>query len=88
LDWRWEVSALVFSLLGGGTLQKLIIFLIRKRLGLRAYEKFQFENQKTTAVYWFTSTELLKSEHGETSMSGVSLNWLLNKECSVRTVVV
>lgn len=69
-------------------MRRLIIFLIRKRLGLRAYEPFQFENQKTDAIYCFTKHEILKDEYGIISASGVSLNWLLDKECSVRTVVV
>lgn len=69
-------------------MRRLILFLIRKRLGLRKYERFQFINQKTDAVYWFTKNELLKSERGVITASGVSLNWLVHDECSVRTVVV
>lgn len=69
-------------------MKKLIIFLIRRRLRLEKYEEFQFSNQKTKNVYFFTETSLLKVQpltNGHILMceSGVSLNWLLNKECRV-----
>ena len=41
-------------------MKRLIIFLVRMRLGLKKYELFQFENQKTDDVYYFTETELVK----------------------------
>ena len=65
-------------------LSKLIIFLIRMKLHLRKGEQFQFDNQKTDSVYWFTEGALMKMEHGFRYESSVSLNWLLNKDCKIR----
>ena len=67
-------------------MRRLIIFLIRKRLGLKKCEHFIFTNQKTDAEYWFTSTRLLKRENGVITRSGVSLNWLLNDTCTILRV--
>ena len=63
---------------------KLIIFLIRMKLHLRKGEKFQFDNQKTDSVYWFTESALMKMERGLRYESSVSLNWLLTKDCKIR----
>lgn len=65
-------------------LSKLIIFLIRMKLHLRKGEQFQFDNQKTDSVYWFTEGSLMKMERGFRYESSVSLNWLLNKDCKIR----
>lgn len=65
-------------------LSKLIIFLIRMKLHLRKGEQFQFDNQKTDSVYWFTEGALMKMERGFRYESSVSLNWLLNKDCKIR----
>ena len=65
-------------------LSKLIIFLIRMKLHLRKGEQFQFDNQKTDSVYWFTEGALMKMERGFRYESSVSLNWLLNKDCEIR----
>jgi hypothetical protein len=62
-------------------IQRLIIFLIRIRLGLKVNECFQFTNQKSNAVYFFTRTGLTKCWRGLYVESGISLNWLLNPEC-------
>lgn len=53
-------------------LSKLIIFLIRMKLHLRKGEQFQFDNQKTDSVYWFTEGALMKMEHGFRYESSVS----------------
>ena len=66
-------------------LSKLIIFLICMKLHLRKEEQFQFDNQKTDSIYWFTESALMKMEHGFHYESSVSLNWLLNKDCKVVT---
>lgn len=65
-------------------LSKLIIFLIRMKLHLRKGEQFQFDNQKTDSVYWFTEGALMKMERGFRYESSVSLNWLLNKDCKIK----
>lgn len=66
-------------------LRKLIIFLVRKHLGLKLYEGFQFSNQKHNAVYYFTPCEILKNEGDDKVIkpSRVSLNWLLNDKCEI-----
>lgn len=64
-------------------LNKLIIFLVRRKLHLGKNEGFQFDNQKTDSVYWFTEDSLMKMEHGHSYKSGVSLNWLLDKNCKI-----
>ena len=63
----------------------LIIFLIRKRLRLRKYQRFRFENQKSpTDCYFFTGRHLMKqSANGYMHGSRVSLNWLLDPECRI-----
>lgn len=64
-------------------MKKFILFLVRKRLGLKNYEPFKFANQKTNATYYFTPVEIIK-EHGKVvESSGVSLNWLLDDHCVV-----
>lgn len=66
-------------------MQRLIIFLIRKRLRLRKYQRFRFENQKSpTDCYYFTSRNLMKeTARGYLHGSGVSLNWLLSDDCHI-----
>lgn len=73
-------------------LEKLIVFLIRRKLGVRKCELFRFSNQKTRDLYYFTEDRLLKIEYkqpggyltdGTLKNSGVPLNWLLDKECKV-----
>ena len=66
-------------------IKRLVIFLIRRRLKLKKYEKFVFTNQKTESVYWFTTTKLLKKENGVITRAHVSLNWLLNEACVVQS---
>ena len=66
-------------------LVKLIIFLIRLKLHLKKGEQFQFDNQKTDSVFWFTESSLMKMERGLRYESSVSLNWLLNPDCKIRT---
>ena len=75
-------------------MKRLITFLVRKRLGLKKYQYFRFTNQKTDDIYYFTETALVKKQLKYvnsdrivvTLLSGVSLNWLLNKDCKIRKV--
>lgn len=66
-------------------IKRLIVFLIRKKLGLKKNEVFIFENQKSQVeYYWFTGTRLRKMrEDGLTEHAHVSLNWLIDDECCV-----
>ncbi len=65
--------------------KKLIIYLIRKKLGLQMGEFFRFVNQKDKSVYHFTKHYLVKQleKSGKCVLSGVSLNWLLNDDCEI-----
>ena len=65
-------------------MKKLIVYLIRKRLGLKTYEMFRFVGQKVDATYYFTEDAVMKVWNGVTEKSGVSLNWLLDDECEIR----
>lgn len=64
-------------------MRRLVMFLIRKKLRLKKYEIFRFDGQKTDAVYYFTESNLMKRWRGQTMMSGVSVNWLLDNECKI-----
>ena len=63
---------------------RMVIFLIRLKLHVRKGERFQFDNQKTDSVYWFTESSLMKMEYGHRYEASVSLNWLLNPDCKIR----
>ena len=64
-------------------MRRLIIFLIRKRLGLKKNERFRFTNQKSEAAYFFTDDNLMKIEYGYIFLSKIGVNWLLDDECKV-----
>lgn len=68
---------------------RLIIFLIRKKLGLKKYEHFRFTNQKVKSdYYYFTETNIMKHVHGWGNIyhSNVSLNYLLSNKCEIEKV--
>ena len=72
-------------------MNRLIIFLIRKRLKLKKGEFFQFANQKSKHdYYYFTAKRLVKIAYNKNFMSprvrlsGASLNWLVDKDCKIR----
>ena len=67
-------------------MRRIVMYLLRKRLGLKPFEHFQFLGQKTDAVYWFTESGIMKRWHNQTTMSGVSVNWLLDDECKIERV--
>lgn len=67
-------------------MKRLIIFLIRKRLGLKKKETFQFVGQKSDAEYWFESDHIAKLYNGNLTESSVSLNWLLNDHCEIKKI--
>lgn len=65
-------------------INRLIIFLIRVKLGVKAWEMFRFTNQKDQGWYWFTQDALWKeTANGKVRLSRVSLKWLLDDECKV-----
>lgn len=74
-------------------MQRLILFLIRKRLGLRKGEFFRFTNQKNKSDwYYFTSEKLMKNTVQDSYAgyidreSSVKLNWILSPKCKVEKV--
>lgn len=66
-------------------LNRLIIFLIRRKLGVKKYQLFRFTNQKTNDIYYFSDRQLIKfvGDFEDIQRSGVSLNWLLDKDCEI-----
>lgn len=67
-------------------MRRLIMFLIRRYLGVRKYEEFQFCNQKSNATYCFTEKELLKLDKGNVYQSDVRLNWIFDDNCQIRRI--
>ena len=64
--------------------KRLILFLIRTRLGLKKHQQFRFANQKSrTDSYYFGKDRIYKIEGCKIVESSVSLNWLLDKNCSI-----
>ena len=69
--------------------RRLIIFLLRKKFGLKKFQAFQFKNQKSKVnTYCFTDVELLKEdvENCIIRSSNVKLNYLLSDECQIEKV--
>lgn len=64
-------------------LRRVIIFLVRKKLGVKKYERFKFVTQKENATYYFTESGIMKEHNGRTFVSGVSLNWLVDDGCEI-----
>lgn len=72
-------------------IKRLIVFLIRRRLKLKKYQRFRFKNQKTDNVYYFTEYRLIKIPEDKRTVSRakkslVSLNWLISHECEVEVI--
>lgn len=72
-------------------IERLIVFLIRRRLRLKKYQQFRFKNQKTDNVYYFTEYMLIKIPEDKRTVSRaekslVSLNWLISDECEVELI--
>lgn len=70
-------------------MRELIVYLIRKRLGLKIGEYFRFKNQKSKAIYHFGTDGLLHkyaSHNGfwTLELSRVSLNYILSDGCEIR----
>ena len=74
-------------------LKKLILFLIRKRLGLKKNQMFQFAKQRNKLEhYWFGDDKLYKFEHTEDGNhivdAHVSLNWIIDDVCKKEIVKI
>jgi hypothetical protein len=68
-------------------LNRLIYFLVRKKLGVKKGEHFQFAGQKGNTTYYFKDAYLVKVKHRDEGdierPSNVSLNWLLDDRCVI-----
>lgn len=66
-------------------MKKLILFLIRKHLGVKKLEGFTFVGQKSNNYYFFTDDALIKiwRNTGHTEKSHVAINYLLSDECKI-----
>ena len=65
-------------------MKRLILFLIRRKLGLKMCEAFQFTNQKSDAIYYITGNSVMKLWRGNIEQSHVSINWLLDDDCEIK----
>lgn len=72
-------------------LQLFILFLIRKRLGLKKFEYFQYANQQDTEVWYYIGPTRIMKVYPDPDVEGlthtvqskVSLNWLLDDRCKI-----
>lgn len=67
-------------------MKRLVIYILRKNLGLKKYERFKFTGQKSDACYYFTEDAIMKVWNNHISLSGVSVNWLLNDDCEIERI--
>jgi len=66
--------------------KRIVIYLVRKKLGLKLYQVFRFSNQRTSDIYYFTRNELKKiAPWGKIYTSNVALNWLLSDDCKIQS---
>lgn len=72
-------------------MKKIIVFLIRKKLGIKKNEPFKFRNQNSNSiVYAFVDNNLLKLQTRKDGsyffckLSSVNLNFLLSDKCYVK----
>lgn len=67
-------------------MRRLIIFLVRRKLGLKLFEPFRFANQKSEVnSYFFDKNHLWKLDidNAQVYESHVSLNYILSNECHI-----
>lgn len=73
-------------------MKRLILFFIRRKLGLKKHEKFRFANQNSQSDYYYFSNDRLmkrqfdKDGRGFLKESKVKLNWILDDECRVKVI--
>lgn len=68
---------------------RLITFLIRRKLGVKKFQRFRFKNQSNKDNwYFFNDSGLYKYLASSRSIkaSHASLNWLLDDECEVEII--
>ena len=74
-------------------MKRLILTLIRMKLGIFKGDKFRFANQRSKEdYYYFTDTGLMKAEYIDDFKcpnirpANVALNWLIDDNCVIRMV--
>lgn len=65
------------------SISKIILALVRFKIGVRKYEYFKFSNQKTTDLYFFAEDGLVKDCGFGIKKSDVGFNFLLSEECKI-----
>lgn len=58
-------------------IRRLIIFLVRRRLGIGHCQFFQFDSQLDDSWYYFTRTHLMKTTDDGTRPSNLSLAYVM-----------
>lgn len=64
-------------------INKVIMFLLRKKLEVKKCQCFRFTNQRSNAVYYINDTAVMKIYRGYTRKSNVSINYILSKNCHI-----
>ena len=69
-------------------MKRLIIFLVRKKLGLKKGEHFRFVNQSSPYNFYYSTDDAVMKHFSHWKGSddvkfSVSLNWLLDDECEI-----
>lgn len=68
-------------------MKRIIWFLIRRKLGVKKYQKFIFTNQLSeNTSYMISSDKIFKVQGNRLKHSDVSINWLLSDECEIKVV--
>lgn len=68
-------------------MKRIIWFLIRRKLGVKKYQKFIFTNQLSeNTSYMISSDKIFKVQGNRLKHSDVSINWILSNECEIKVV--
>ena len=73
-------------------MKRLILFFIRRKLGIKKHQKFRFTNQRSKNDYYYFSHDCLMKRHfdsdgiGVLKESNVKLNWILDDDCRVKVI--
>ena len=69
-------------------MKRIIVFLIRKRLGLKKEQPFIFSNQRLKEEYYYFTKDMIMKHtfYGSDRPSNVSLKWLLDDKCEIEIV--
>lgn len=67
-------------------MKRLILFLIRRKLGVKKYENFRFVNQRSKVNYYYfddNGIQKVDAEHTIIKHSNVKFNWILSDKCEI-----